>query len=601
MDTSNAERPLARSVVARQRFSRIFSLGDRKKPLSWTPGLVRMTQDPEIPTNMCIFQFERDNSKIPALLSLSSLHDICLPFGDLEIWNAQEGLILPPSLVDSDSGSKSSGNQFLPISWQSMHHDSTLLDDELEPSVIALIDAPQLAERPGMLIDAIHALKSRFPTSLIWTPGIGGPDNCALLSWIGVDLFDLSRSHEASARGILLTEEGPRNIEETVAEDCGINSQINAWKRAIAATRTAIRQGTLRELVERQALSSPRSVERLRRHDAKISEIASKDPGSAGLESSVKNGTRLRCHSFTSREDPLIVDWKRRVSDLHTPPSHQSKVLVLLPCSAQKPYRLSQSHRRFQRSIKTRGVNEVMVTAPLGLVPRELEDIWPAAHYDIPVTGDWDLDEKTTIISMIEKYANRNGFLRIINHSGIDLKSDQIDIIDTRQGSSAGSSESLSRLEIAIDQASKELELDNPKESIHRLEKLKSLSRFQYGTDEWLEGARVSGRPPIFKIEIDKTQIALWNPRRGGFSFSKASLNLLDGCNALPRIEINTGFDWKGDIFSTNLKTSDSGIRLGDEVLVFQDGSLIGSARATASGWEWPRGPGRLAKAQHRL
>tara|TARA_B100000676_G_scaffold311832_1_gene383299 strand:+ start:2683 stop:4488 length:1806 start_codon:yes stop_codon:yes gene_type:complete len=601
MNTSNAERPLARGIVARQRFSRIFSLGDRKNPVSWTPGLVRMAQDPQIPINLCTFEFKRDNSKIPSSLILRSLQDICLPFGDLETWYAQEGLILPPSLVDSDSGSKSIGNQFLPISWQSMHHDPNLLDDDLEPSVIALIDAPQLAERQGMLVDAIHALKSRFPTSLIWTPGIGGPDNCALLSWIGVDLFDLSRSHEASARGILLTEEGPRNIEETVDEDFDINSQLNAWKRAIAATRTAIRKGTLRELVERQALSSPRSVERLRRHDAKISEIASKDPGAAALESSVNIGTRLRCHSFTSREDPLIVDWKRRVADLHTPPNHQSKVLVLLPCSAQKPYRLSQSHRRFQRSIKVRGVNEVMVTAPLGLVPRELEDIWPAAHYDIPVTGDWDLDEMKTIISMVEKYAIRNGFLRIINHSGIDIKLEKIEIIDTRQGSTAGSSESLKRLEIEVERASKEFELENPKESVHRLEKLKSLSRFQYGTDAWLDHAKVSGRPPIFKIDIDNNQIALWNPRRGGFSFSKPSLSLLDGCNALPRVEINSGFDWRGDIFSTNLKSSDEGIRLGDDVLVFQQGKLIGSARATASGWEWPRGPGRLAKAQHRL
>jgi hypothetical protein len=38
-----------------------------------------------------------------------------------------------------------------------------------------------------------------------------------------------------------------------------------------------------------------------------------------------------------------------------------------------------------------------------------------------------------------------------------------------------------------------------------------------------------------------------------------------------------------------------------DEVLVMQDGGLVGSARAEAPGWEWPDGPGRLARAQHRL
>ena len=42
-------------------------------------------------------------------------------------------------------------------------------------------------------------------------------------------------------------------------------------------------------------------------------------------------------------------------------------------------------------------------------------------------------------------------------------------------------------------------------------------------------------------------------------------------------------------------------IRIGDEVLVYQDGNLVGSARAEAAGWEWPDGPSRLARAQHRL
>ena len=41
------ERPLARSVVARGRFARIFSLGDRAAPSSWTPGLVVYSDDPE--------------------------------------------------------------------------------------------------------------------------------------------------------------------------------------------------------------------------------------------------------------------------------------------------------------------------------------------------------------------------------------------------------------------------------------------------------------------------------------------------------------------------------------------------------------------------
>ena len=595
------ERPLARSVAARGRFARIFALGDRTSPSSWTPGLIVSANDPEISLRFSAFRIERESSTIPAKMSMEVLGDLCLPFGKPEIWNAEEGLILPSSLVESDSGHKSIGSQLLPVSWQSLNHDEKLLEDSLEPSIVALIDAPQLAERPGKLVEALDAIRRRFPTSLIWTPGIGGPDNCALLSWMGVDLFDFSRSQEAVARGVILTEDGPREPELTAGEVSDLQTQLEAWERALGATRSAIREGTIRQLAERQALSSPRSVERLRRHDSIMAEKASVEAGSAALESVVKEGTRLLCHSYSSRDDPLIQNWRRRVSQLHTPPNHQSKVMVLLPCSAKKPYRLSQSHRRFQRAIPTRGVNQVMVTAPLGLVPRELEDFWPAAHYDIPVTGDWDIDELQVIREMVRSYATRNEFELVINHSGIDIEIPKLHVIDTRQGDSAGSQNSLNNLQEAIEYASKEYRLQNPKESIHRLEKLKSASRFQHGTDDWLEGTKVSGRPPIFRIERERTQIALWNPRSGRFSFSKAALPILDACNALPRVELISNFDWRGDIFSTNVAKADRNIRTGDEILVFQDGTLVGSARAEASEWEWPNGPGRLAKAKHRL
>ena len=45
----------------------------------------------------------------------------------------------------------------------------------------------------------------------------------------------------------------------------------------------------------------------------------------------------------------------------------------------------------------------------------------------------------------------------------------------------------------------------------------------------------------------------------------------------------------------------DSSILLDDELAVIQEGELLGSARAVAPGWEWPFGPGKLAKSRHRL
>ena len=593
-----SERPLARAAVARQRLARVMQLGDRNGPKSWTPALVTSPKDPEIPVSLAPFSSSRESKNLPASITMATRDNLCFPFDSEDTWSATEGLVLPPSLSESDSGEFSRGGELLAVTWQSMHHDEMLNDPELQPSVVCLADSVQLAHNPGLLIDALYTLRTRFPNSLIWTPGIGGPDNCSLLTWMGVDLFDLARSRRASSMGIILSENGPRVPEQTLNESHDIEVQIEAWKRAIGATRSAIRDGSLRELAERQSTSSSRSVERLRRHDVKMSQLGG---GNVGLERVVGHERKLRCHTYQSRDDPLIQDWRARVADSHMPPEHQRDLLVLLPCSAVKPYRTSQSHRRFIHKITTNAAHQVMVTAPLGLVPRELEEIWPAANYDIPVTGDWDLDELHVIRNMLDRLCSRVGYSRIINHSGVDINIEGTEVIDTRQGDSAGSPEALDRLAQAVDRADEEMSLNAIKKSQNRLSQLRALSRFQHGTDAWLDGAVVRGRPPIFTIMNDGEQIAMWNPRTGRFAFSKACLPILMKIGALPKVELSSELDWKGDLFSSNVIAADSDIRVGDEVLVLQNDTLVGSARAEASGWEWPKGAGRLARSQHRL
>ncbi len=593
-----SSRPLARGVESRMRFSRIFSLGDRKNPTSWTPAIVLNESDPILPISIAPFISSRESSTLPATISISTRGNFCFPFDGLDQWSSVEGLILPPSLADSNSGKSSKGDEILLVSWQSLHHEKSLINDDLNPSIVVLVDSLQLVQNQGMLVDAIDAIRIKFPTSLIWTPGIGGPDNCALLSWLGVDLFDLSRSRSAAALNIIITSFGPREVDNSTNEKADMESQCEEWKKSISATRAAIRDGSLRELAEKQSLSSPRSVERLRIHDKKMSNY---DGGRAGLSRILGHKAKLQCNSFTSRNDPLIKDWHNRISFHHTPPSHQTKVLVLLPCSATKPYRLSQSHQRFSKSINSRCVHEVMVTAPLGLVPRELEDIWPASNYDIPVTGEWDLDELKTIKDVFFNLVNRINYSRVINHSGVDFGKCDFEIVDTRKNYSAGSQEALSMLNDAINQAVMDFELPKLKENIHRLEKLKSLSRFQHGSDLWLNDSIVEGRPPIFTIKKNGVQLAQWNPRSARFAFSKSCLRILDEFDILPQVFLNDDHSWKGDLFSTNVKSVSGDIRRGDEVLVFQNNALIGSARAEAPGWEWPYGPGRLARAQHRL
>ena len=591
------ERPIGRSVISRDRFSRLFSLGDRNDPTSFAPGLIISDSDPDFPVSIAPFHSSMDHSIVPSSMKITTRSNLCFPFDSIDTWEASQGLVLPPSLVDSNSGEFGAGIELVPVTWNSLHHDPSLLSIGLQPSVIVLTDAPQLSNSSGLLEQALLTVRTKFPSSLIWAPGIGGPDNCALLSWMGVDIFDLARSRQSSSLGVLLSETGPRIPEQSTNENSSMDFQKEMWIRAISATRSAIRDGTLRELAERQSTSSPRSVEHLRRHD-QLSFEASKEIGMSS--SSVDFGKKLRCHSFESRNDITIRTWREAISENYEPPSRQREVLVLLPCSAKKPYRLSQSHSRFRRAIGNSRAHEVMVTAPLGLVPRDLEDLWPAAHYDIPVTGDWDGDELSIIRNMLTRLVERVGYSTIVNHSGIELSLGDRVVIDTREGGSAGSSESLERLQDAITSSFSEGDGGETDFSV-RDEKIKSISRFQFGSDEWLDGCQIRGRPPIFTITKDGVQMAKWDPRRGRFLLSKSSLETMRKLKLLKSVEIHPDLDWIGDIFPSMISRHDKSILVGDEVLVLQEGKLIGSARSIAPGWEWPQGPGKLAKSRHRI
>ena len=574
---------LGRTVLARQRMTRLWGLGDRLSPISMTPGLV--ISDDAMSVLFAPFKIQNDGG-IPRAIKLISR----APFAP---WESQEngptlsasiGHVLPPSLDEADAGEVASKGEMISLSWQSLNHDDELLNPELSPHVVILSDALQLANRPGKLVQAIHVIKKRFPGSLLWTPGIGGPDNCAVLAWFGVDLFDTTRSIQAEAHGAVLTWNGPRIASEN-------DSSNSHWETALTEVHSAIKDSRLRELAQSQSLNSPRLVEHLRHHDKIISE-------SKGiLNQVVAKGVSFRVHSLESHNDPIILDWVEFISNKYVAPNNLDDVLILLPCSARKPYSSSRSHKAFRRAINHSSAHEVMVTSPLGLVPRDLEEVWPAGHYDIPVTGDWTLDEQMRVTNMIDSLVKRNNYRVIINHSGIEYTSD-IPVIDTRNGRSATSYEALDLLGKAVadnmrtkKRSGEQINLDN----------FRSVARFHHLNDEWLNKVQVRGRFPRWKILKDGEQIAMWAPERGSFSLAKSSIPILDACNSLKRIHLKHDTAWKGDVNLVNLESYDETILAGEDILVMQGSQCIGSAGASAPAWEWSMTPGRLAKMHQRL
>ena len=584
---------LGRTVLHRFRYARIWGLGDRSSPAIRTPAFISTEDDADDFRRLSAFHCQQTRT-IPARITISTHHHLIPPTFEKQgpTMGASIGHVLPPSLDEANAGESADLGVLLPVSWQRLHHDPSLLEDDLHPSIVVLVDAVQLAAQSGKLVKAIQTLKHRFPGALLWTPGLGGPDNVAVLAWFGVDLFDTSRTRFALSSDHLLTSYGPRL--PLSGETCNMDVAVHHYQQAIRSVQSAIEHGTLRRLAQQQSLNSPRLVEHMRHFDALNSAtdgLLRAHP--CGLES-------IEFMAQESHLDAEVDAWVDFIQNRYIAPESLDNTLVLLPCSERKPYRLSKSHRKFIDAIGTNGCHEVMVTSPLGLVPRDLEDVWPAGFYDIPVTGDWTRDELDRVHSMVESLLARHHYRCVINHSGIELSIDGIEIIDTRQGESSGARNALQRLTDAVDHAKQTHELRRRKGEVVNMDRFRSISRYLYNNDAWLEDCRIRGKPPRWKIEKDGKQIALWFYDRAGFSFSKDAILPLYENNILPIVHLKSEIKWKGDLHLGIIESYDPSVRRGQDVMVVQKGQPVGLARSIAPGWEWAGTPGRLAKMHQK-
>ena len=587
---------LGRTVIHRYMYARSWALGDRKSPLATTPCLIGLEGDCETDSQVTPFSAST-NDEIPQTLTINANLPLSPPKFEQNspTYSTKIGHVLPPSLDEADAGESAGNGGLLPISWQRLNHDSSLLNLETEPSVVVLVDAPQLASQQGKLVDALIAIKHRFPGALIWTPGIGGPDNVAVLAWFGVDIFDLSRSRQCAASNIILTSSGPRKPVPQSNESADLESQIVHWKFAINEVKASLADGTLRTLVEQQSVNSPKLVEHLRYHDK-----LTRNNSDIGI-SHVPKETILHCNSHTSLSNPIVSKWVDFMIDDYRPPNGLDQVLLLLPCSARKPYRMSKSHRKFLDVVGHSAFHEVMVTSPLGLVPRDLEETWPASHYDIPVTGEWSLDEISRTRNMLMSLLEKNNYHTVINHSSMSFDLEGITYFETRAGNSATSREALEELRKVVSKVTKEHTLKNRKHHKILLDNFSSIARYKMENDIWLDDVNIRGKPPFWRIEHQGKQIALWSNDRRGFSLAKSSIPIIAANSSLKKIHLSPDISWKGDIFFSILDSYDSGIHSGDDLLVMQDNLPVGLARATASGWEWSTTPGMIAKGHQRL
>jgi archaeosine synthase len=129
---------------------------------------------------------------------------------------------------------------------------------------------------------------------------------------------------------------------------------------------------------------------------------------------------KIKCLGPSSYYRPDFREFRERTIK-NFEPEPWTTMIVLLPCSAKKPYSLSKSHKLFHNVLRKFGefssFQEIILTSPLGAIPRQLENIYPVSSYDISVTGEWDDTEKKITSEMLRQILSKyNEKIPIICH-----------------------------------------------------------------------------------------------------------------------------------------------------------------------------------------
>lgn len=458
--------------------------------------------------------------------------------------------------------------------------------DEILPDSCEVVVVPNAFEVKAnfrTLVDQVMKVRKAAGFGrLVCLLGIADPSNLALLTYIGVDLFD---DGYAKAAGVTCRRLVPEGMFID-SRDCS-DDNVAEMERELSKIEIFTKAGRLRELVDQRSFSSAELVATLRYFD------------NAGYdyqeEACTIAGGRFSCNSAQSLRRPETERYRRTLSERYVPPEHK-KVLLLLPCSAKKPYHISKSHRLFAQAIHTAQhdtlVHEVIVTSPLGIVPRELDAFFPANSYDIPVTGEWKPEEKEMIRSMLTELMEKHHYEKVVCHLGEDaelVRDVCPDMIETVVGDNV-SPASLSNLDKALREATKDMAPVRWDED--RKQCARAALSFQFGnkvaTDMMDEYTSAMGKYPYWKLvrDIDgrKCQMGMMSAERGMFSLTPdgGEILLRDNTNV---VEI-TDFEIKGSLFAVGVVKADHNIRIGDDIVVVCNNKIRGVGVATMCGEE---------------
>jgi archaeosine synthase len=204
---------------------------------------------------------------------------------------------------------------------------------------------------------------------------------------------------------------------------------------------------------------------------------------------------------------------------------------------------------------------ELIITSPLGIVPRELERVYPAAHYDVPVTGRWDREELAFIASTLAAYLERHQYGRVIAHldggalaaAEMAAASCGIELERTCNNGAPADDLTLGELDAALDGEH------------HRSDgRITGILSWQFGCTVDQRGMTIRERYPELSVTKGSMPLFTQDPGTGLLRPTFSGWQLVGNRY---RVTID-GFVPEGDVLAPGVVSADPLIHEGDEVLV---------------------------------
>jgi len=436
----------------------------------------------------------------------------------------------------------------------------------------------QLTKNYREFVEILRRLRERFPNVLIVIDL--EPYFYPLAVYLGVDAFDTRSLRLYDFENKAFTQYSPLVWGE------GSNS-VEFSRSMIEIVRRAIKDGKLRQIVE-NFLHTPS-------HEG-ILRIADVEYGDYLEEYTPTTPRTIYFISNDSLRRPEVRRWQRRVLQRFEPPEN-TRLVLLFPCSAKKPYSTSRSHMLYRKTVREAVgdgihlIHDLVLTSPLGVVPREWERL---AKYDIVVTGHWSREEVESsselLAKTLEKYPKDVPIVAHLDGPYVEIAREAAErsgreIIFTSVKDSTTSRNSLGSLRDTLLEFKENLNASKRDRKYREKEWIRKIFDYYLG-----KGAGAAVLPNEARIRGSRMLIISVDGRQTGTlrdaAISLTPFGMQRVYETTKSYWVEVDFELRGDVFAVGVNAADERIRPDDVVGIIRDGEVIGVGRAVLSGRE---------------